>query len=95
MAVPFKTSNILSIIIGIVITYLDLFVNNQNLAKGCVRVPKRKEANMRKTHVADPGTAAQLGKGKVNGPEVPVNSLPSTEPKWARMKGVKENVKPL
>lgn len=95
MAVPFKTSNIPSIIIGIAITYLDLFINNQNLAKRCVRVPKRKEANMRKPHVADPGTAAQLGKGKVNGPEVPANSLPSTDPKWARMKGAKENVKPF
>lgn len=95
MAVPFKTSNILSITIGIAITYLDLFVNNQNLAKGCVRVPKRKEANMRRPHIADPGTSAQLGKGKVNGPQVPAKRLPSTDPKWARMKGVNENVKPF
>lgn len=95
MAVHFKTSNILSITIGIDITYLDLFVNNQNLAKGRVRVPKRKETNLTRPHIADPGTSAQLSKGKVNGPEVPAKCLPSTDPKWARMKGVKEIVKPF
>lgn len=95
MAVHFKTSNVLSIIIGIDITYLNLFVNNQNLAKGCVRIPKRKEANLRRPHTADPGTSAQLSKDKVNGPEVPAKCLPSTDPKWARMKRVNEIVKPF